>query len=74
MQRPERAADELDLDRAFLVVLKREQGLGWVAIDELDAENLRLRERSRDTDGKAWLGVGEVFCVNRNLNKQTRSA
>lgn len=37
---PEIAANEADADGLLLVIGDREECLGWVAIDELDAENL----------------------------------
>lgn len=41
---PETAADEVDSDWGGLVVADGEDGLGWVAVDELDAEDFGGRE------------------------------
>ena len=48
----ERATDNGDANGSGLVVCDGETGLGGVAIDELHAKDLRLRERDRDGDLK----------------------
>lgn len=53
----QRAADELDRDGFFLLVLEVEKGIGGVAIDQLDAENLRVGERSADRDSEVGGGI-----------------
>lgn len=46
----ERSANEGDVDGAILVVGDLDQGLGWPAVDQLDAEDVRLREGCLDVD------------------------
>ena len=46
----ERAADDQDLDGLGLLVVDIEDGAGGVAVDELDAEDLCLREGGGDFD------------------------
>jgi hypothetical protein len=48
----ERAADDQDLDGLGLLVVDIEDGAGGVAVDELDAEDLCLREGGGDVDVK----------------------
>lgn len=50
--RPERSADKLDCDWFWLLIGKGEERLGGLAIDELDAEDLRRRERGAHGDSE----------------------
>lgn len=55
----EGTADNQDLDGLGLLVVNIEDGAGGVAVDELHAEDLGLRERSGDVDidvGRLLLG------------------
>lgn len=46
--RPETSADEIDRHRRVLPIAERQQGLSWLAVDKLDAEDLGGGERSLD--------------------------
>lgn len=51
---PEITTDKVHGDRRGLLVAERDQGLGRLAIDELDAEDLGGREGSLHRDGQLW--------------------
>lgn len=61
----EGAADNQDLDGLWLLVVDVENGAGGVAVDELDAEDLCLREGGGDVDvnvgGLLLVGVLDLF-------------
>lgn len=46
----QRAADDGDSDGLWLLVVDGQTSLGRVAVDQLDTEDLRLREAGRDGD------------------------
>ena len=51
-QIPQTGAEDVESDRVGLIIGERNQGLGWVAIDELDTKDLRLGESSVHLDGE----------------------
>lgn len=73
------AADESDIHRLGFIVGEIEDGLSWVAVDKLYAENFSLRERRSDREGEVrgdglgiklfldGLEIRSVFQVGRML-------
>ena len=62
----QRATDNGDANRSGLIVDHGQTRLGGLAVDELDAEDLRLRER--DGDGDVEIGsLRLVYCLLLSL-------
>ena len=67
----QRATDNGDADGGWLIVDHGQTRLGGLAVDELDAEDLRLGER----DGNGDVEVGRlrlVYCLLHLLSLETR--
>lgn len=68
--RHQRTTDQNQGNWLGLEVGDAENGLGCVAIDELDAKDLAVGERCRDGDGKRRAGAGRInllLPIGRNL-------
>lgn len=59
-RRREGAADDRELDGLSLEVLDSDESLSRTPVDELDAEDLALRERGADSDLQSW-GLGRLI-------------
>lgn len=59
---PKTSADELHRHWFRLLVGEGDHGIGGLAIDELDAEDLSIGEGGRDTNGECW-ALGRVLDI-----------
>lgn len=74
IQIPQASTEEVDGDRVWLIVGERNQSLRWAAVDELDTEDLRVRERGVHLDGEIrGTSSHDVFIGTLEAEEESRS-